>query len=292
MLLAAAVVAVLFGAGLVALVVLLRGGSLLPARRKTRTGGNPRRRSTAALAVLAGMLVLLLTRWPVAALAAATVVEMWPRIFGAGPAGRQQLARIEALAGWTESLRDTAHAATGLEQAIPATVGRAPAVLQPSLRALAGRITGRVPLPEALARFADDLADPAADMVVAALILNARQRSGGLVRILSALAASARTELEMRRRVETERRRLRRQARLIATGVLGFVAAQAVFAPGYLQPYATLLGQGVLAVVTVVFMGAFVRMRALSEPEHAARFLTAADQVTEIASYRPVVTTR
>ena len=117
------------------------------------------------------------------------------------------------------------------------------------MRELAARLDGRVPLPEALARFADDVDDPAADMVVAALSLNARQRAGGLERILTSLAASSRTELEMRRKVELERRALRRQAQRIAFAVVGFVALQAVFARGWVEPYSTPLGQFVLAIL-------------------------------------------
>ena len=36
-----------------------------------------------------------------------------------------------------------------------------------------------------------------------------------------------------------------------------------------------------------LFLGAFVRMRSLSESEAQPRFLTSAEAVTEIASYKP-----
>ena len=57
----------------------------------------------------------------------------------------------------------------------------------------------------ALLRFADDLDDPSADLIVAALVLNARLRGPGLRDVLTALADSAREELDMRRRVEASR---------------------------------------------------------------------------------------
>jgi len=272
--------------GLLAIVRLSRGMTALPSislrpsfdRRSTRQFG---------VALVAGLVALLITRWALAGLAAAAVVLLWPRLFGGGRAGRRQLEKIEALAAWTESLRDTATAAAGLEQAIPATVGAAHALLRAPVRDLAARLDGRVPLPEALARFADDVDDPAADMVVAALSLNARQRAGGLERILTSLAASSRTELEMRRKVEHERRALRRQAQRIAFAVLGFVALQAVFARGWVEPYSTPLGQLVLAILAAIFVGSFVRMRSLSNGEVEARFLTSPRDITEIASYKP-----
>ncbi len=215
------------------------------------------------------------------------LVVIWPKLFGGASEGRHQLAKIEALAIWTESLRDTASAAAGLEQALPATVAAAPSLLDRPLRDLTARLDGRVPLPEALAYFADDVDDPAADLVVAALTLNARQRAGGLERILTALASSERSELEMRRKVEHERAALRHQAQRIAGCVVGFAAVQAVFAHGWVAPYSSPIGQLVLALLVLMFLGAFMRMRSLARSETQPRFLTDADQFTEIASYKP-----
>jgi Flp pilus assembly protein TadB len=272
--------------GLLAIVRLSRGMSALP-RIPLRPSLDRRSTRQLGVALVAGLVALLITRWALAGLAAAAVVLLWPRLFGGGRAGRRQLEKIEALAAWTESLRDTATAAAGLEQAIPATVGAAHALLRGPVLDLAARLDGRVPLPAALARFADDVDDPAADMVVAALSLNARQRAGGLERILTSLAASSRAELEMRRKVEHERRALRRQAQRIAFAVLGFVALQALFARGWVEPYSTPLGQLVLTILAAIFIGAFVRMRSLSDGEVEARFLTSPREITEIASYKP-----
>ena len=57
-----------------------------------------------------------------------------------------------------------------------------------------------------------------------ALSLTAQQRAGSLKRVLTTLAANTRAELEMRRKVELERRALRRQAQRIAGAVAGFAA--------------------------------------------------------------------
>lgn len=233
-----------------------------------------------AVALAVGGVVLIVTRWPLAGLAAGMVVTLWPHLYGGGAVGRRQLGKIEAIASWTESLRDTSSAASGLEQAIPATVSTAPALLRGPVRDLAARLDGRVPLPEALARFAEDVDDPSADMVVAALLLNSRQRAGGLERILTSLAESARTELEMRRKVEHERRALRRQAQRIALTVLAFAALQAVFARDWVRPYSTPGGQLVLAVLLTLFIAAFARMKSLSATEAESRFL--AERVRDI----------
>lgn len=276
--------------GLVGIIVLARGGSLLPApspQRKARRKADLVKLRSLGIAAAVAVVVFVLTRWPVAAIAAGVVVILWPRIVGGGSVGRRQLEKIEAIATWTESLRDTAGAAAGLEQAIPATLTAAPKLLLRPLRDLSARLDGRVPLPEALARFADDINDPAADMVVAALSLNARQRAGGLERILSELATTSRTELEMRRKVEHQRRSVRRQSQQIAMIGIGFIVLQAIFAHGWVAQYSTAIGQAVLAVIAAVFVGAFARMRSLAEPDVPQRFLTSAEEITEIASYKP-----
>lgn len=273
--------------GVIALSRVVRGRPPFPAMSVEAMRIDPRRLRRYGVAVAAGLLILVVTRWPLAGVAATTLVLLGPRVLGGGAEGRRQLATIEALASWTESLRDTAGAAAGLEQAIPATVSAAHPLLRPPLGDLAARLDGRVPLPEALARFAADVDDPAADLVVAALTLNARQRAGGLDRILTSLAASSRAELEMRRKVELERRSLRRQAQRIAGSVTGFAVLQAVFARSWVAPYSTATGQLVLAVLMVLFVAAFVRMRSLAASEPEPRFLAAPEAITAIASYKP-----
>ena len=273
--------------GVLALLRVARGRTAFPSMSIEAMRIDPRRVRHYGVATGAGLLILVVTRWPLAGLGAAALVLLGPRVLGGGAEGRRQLATIEALASWTESLRDTAGAAAGLEQAIPATVSAAHPLLRPPLRDLAARLDGRVPLPEALARFANDVDDPAADLVVAALTLNARQRAGGLDRILTSLAASSRAELEMRRKVELERRSLRRQASRIAGAVTGFAVLQAVFARSWVDPYSTASGQLVLAVLMVLFVAAFVRMRSLAATEPKPRFLADPEAIAGAASFKP-----
>ena len=101
------------------------------------------------------------------------------------------------------------------------------------------------------------------------------------------MAASSRAELEMRRKVENERKGLRRQAQRIAGAVTVFIALQAVFARGWVEPYSTPIGQLVLGLLAAVFIGTFARMRSLSDIDAEPRFLASPDDVTEIASYKP-----
>ena len=152
-----------------------------------------------------GVVLLIVTRWIVLAGAGIALVLVWPLLFGGAKEEKHAAAKIEALATWAESLRDTIAGAVGLEQAIPATAYAAAPVIREDLALLSDRMRVRVPLPLALRQFADGLNDPTADLIVSALIMNARLRGPGLRQLLGALADTARSELDMRQRVSASR---------------------------------------------------------------------------------------
>jgi Flp pilus assembly protein TadB len=226
------------------------------------------------IALVVGVAVAVLTRWPVAALAAAGLVWAWPWLFGGGSTAAAAIDRLEALAGWTESLKDTIAGAIGLEEAIPATAAATGPSLRPHIDRLVERLRAREPLPDALTRLADDLDDPSADLVVAALILNARLRGPGLRATLEALACSARDELDLRRKIEAERRTLRTGVKIIVGTTVGFVGVLAGLHSAYLEPYDTATGQAVLLLVAGVFAAAFAWLRKLGSSDATPRLLT------------------
>lgn len=227
------------------------------------------------LALGVGILVLLLTRWPVAAVAAAALVLGWSGLFGGARVEKAATARVEGLAAWTESLRDTIAGAVGLEQAIPATVYAASPAIQSQLRLMVDRLRVRVPLATALQGLADELDDPSADLVVAALILNAKLRGPGLRQVLTSLSESARAELDMRQRVAAERSSTRRSAQIVMVFSLAVMVLLMVANPEYLAPYDTPTGQVVLVVVVALFAAGFAWMKRLSGIDMPARFLVA-----------------
>jgi Flp pilus assembly protein TadB len=202
-------------------------------------------------------------------------VILWPKIFGGSATERRAIQRLDGLASWTESLRDTIAGAVGLEQAIPATAINAAPSIRPALNLLVDRLRVREPLPSALLKFSDDLDDPAADLVVAALILNARLRGPGLREVLSALAMSTREELDLRRRVEGSRRSTRRSVQIVVGVTLGAGALLIVFNGEYLQPYGTFEGQIALTVVIVLFAAGILWLRRLAGVDTTERFLIA-----------------
>ncbi|MEI8408635.1 MULTISPECIES: type II secretion system F family protein [unclassified Kribbella] len=220
-----------------------------------------------------GLLVLVVTRWLVLAVALGLLAALADRFFGGTGEERRAIERLEALATWTEALRDTIAGAVGLEQAIPATAVNAAPAIKPGLNLLVDRLRIREPLPSALMRFADDLDDPSADLIVAALVLNSRLRGPGLREVLTALADSAREELDVRRKVAAERRSTRRSVQVVVAITLVVAAALVLFNPTYVAPYTSFIGQFVLFIVITLYALGLVWLRKLAKIEVPERFL-------------------
>jgi Flp pilus assembly protein TadB len=225
------------------------------------------------LAIGAGIVILLLTRWVVLAGATGLLVFFAPSLFGGARSERVGIARLEGLAAWTESLRDTIAGAVGLEQAIPATATAAAPSIRNELLNLSDRLRVRTPLATALQHFADDLDDSSADLIVAALMLNSQLRGPGLRDVLTSLASSARDELEMRRRVNAGRASTRRSVQIVMGITVAFVLGLTLFNRSYVEPYSGTVGQLVLLLILGCFAAGFAWMRHLSAFEVPERFL-------------------
>lgn len=268
------------GGGLLLLIVALRGTT---PRDETpslfrRSGSVEGRKNLVRLGagVGVGLLVLVVTQWLVLAVALGLLAALADRFFGGTSEERRAIERLEALASWTEAMRDTIAGAVGLEQAIPATAVNAAPAIKPGLNLLVDRLRIREPLPTALMRFADDLNDPSADLIVAALVLNARLRGPGLREVLTALADSAREELDVRRKVAAERRSTRRSVQVVVAITLLVAAVLVLFNPEYVEPYTSFVGQFVLFIVIALYAVGLVWLRKLAKIEVPDRFLVGA----------------
>jgi len=225
-----------------------------------------------AAAVVIGILILVSTRWVAAAVGIGLLAYNWRSLSGAG-AERQAVARLEGLATWTESLRDTIAGAVGLEQAIPSSTRiAAPSIREPLLR-LVDRLHTRMPMPDALRLFAGDLDDPSADLIIAALIINSRLRGPGLRDLLGALSRSVREELDMRRKVSAERRSTRRSVQIVVLVSVGMAIGLAFIDRSFLAPYSTPVGQLVLALIAVLYGLGIWWLRRLAKFETPQRLL-------------------
>lgn len=242
-----------------------------PARGPRRSGFGRR----LALVVGLGVGLAVVTRWPVAGLAGAALGWFSPELFGGKAARERATARTEGLAAWTEMLRDTISGAHGLEEAVITTAAVAPPAIKPEVTALALRLEQQ-PLTVALRSFADELAHPTGDLVVAALTLAAAGSVGELADLLGTLAVAARDEAGMRLRVEASRARLRTAVRVIAACTATTALGLVLLNRAYLHAYGDATGQVVLALVAAVWGASLWMLTRMAEFIAPERFLAVA----------------
>lgn len=231
----------------------------------------PDQRSVLRLAAAAGVAVLaaVITAWVVGGLLAGLAAWVLPQVLGRNRDHERRVARIEAVAGWAEMLRDTLAAAAGLEQAIVVTAPIAPAPIRAEVTALAARLEAGRRLSPSLRGLADELDNPSGDLVVAALIQASERQARQLGELLSTLAQAARDQVGMRLRVEANRARTRTSTRVIVGTTLAFAAGLVLLNRDYLSAYNDAAGQLVLLAVGGLFavgFGWLARIARISEP--------------------------
>lgn len=213
-----------------------------------------------------------LTGWTLAAMTIAAVVTMAGIAASRHRLRRDERVLVEAVAVWTEQLRDTLAGSNGLEQTIVATSGYAPVPLRAPLERLVASMS-YVPVAQGLTRFARDVNHPTADFVVAALSTAATRQVRELGALLGHLASCARDEARMHTRIWVGRSRTRSAVRIIASVVVVFVGGLVVLSPEYLAPYRTSEGQFVLSGVVLLFFVALLGMQKLSVVAAPDRFV-------------------
>lgn len=252
------------------LVVIARTWRLPPTPPRLKRYRRPHAGRWLALSTGAGLLAGAVTGWIAGGLLAALGTWTLPQLLGPDRSLRERTARVEGVAGWAEMLRDTLAAAAGLEQTILATAPAAPRAVRPHTIELAACLEHGERLTVALRRLADDLDDPTADLVIAALTLSAQHQARQLASLLSELAETARAQVEMHHRIEASRARIATTQRVVVTTTLAFTAVLIVFNPQFLTPYDTATGQLVLLAIGALFTIAFTwlrRMARITAPE-------------------------
>jgi tight adherence protein B len=287
----AAVLGAIFGLGLF---VLMRGVVGTPIDESGESAENPAGHGRSLVerydrfglrvgcAAVAAIAIGILTGWPVGILLAATGGFFAPSLLGGKARRDAQQAHLDAIATWTEQLRDVLAAAAGLEQAIITTAVHAPPPIRADVSWLAASLEGGTSVRTSLRRFAQRLDDPAGDLVVAALILAAEGSPRQLGELLGRLAATTRDTVKMRLRIETGRSRTRSSVKLVTTVTVVFSTGIVVFNPTYVAAYRSPIGQLVLIGVAAFFAGAYWWLAKAGRPTTTTRFLTAGAAPTHV----------
>lgn len=227
-----------------------------------------RRRILAAVA--AGLVVWLVTGWPLAIAVVPAAVWGLPVLWQTSSA-KADIARIEAMSDWAQNLATVLGVGVGIEQAIAGSLDTAPEPIRPEVARLVARLRARWDTATALRAFADDLDDATGDLLAAALVLGARRRGDQLSSVLDGLAAAVRDDVRVRRTVDAEQARGRTTARLvtaISAGGLGLM----LLTP-YADPYRAGTGQLLLAGLLTCYVGCLVWMRRITATPRQPRIL-------------------
>jgi len=260
------------GAGLLLVAWGLRPVARAP-RTPTRPIGRPSDLAARLLKAAGGGLVAgLLTRWPVGVLGGVLFGYFASDLFGSRSHRNAETEQTQAIASWTEMLRDTMAAASGLEQAIATTAPIAPAAIRPQIQTMVARLR-RERLATGLAELADSLANPVADLVVSALTLAANGEAQDLGELLGSLSAAARDGATMRLRIDASRARTRTSVRIITAVTVAMAGLLVVLNRVYLQPFDSATGQCVLLAVFACFGGALWWLVQMSRYVAPERFL-------------------
>ncbi|WP_028649257.1 type II secretion system F family protein [Nocardiopsis sp. CNT312] len=237
------------------------------------------------LSIVAGTAAWLLTGWPVGGLLMAVGAWWAPALLGPDRRHQRQVAGVEAVAAWTEMLRDLMAGAAGLHQAITATIPIAPDPIREQVVRLADELRLGTPPREALGRFADDVDNPTADLVAAALTSATSRHATDLGVLLGSLSEAAREQAAMLVRTAANQARVRTSTRIIISVTLGMAVALLLFNREYLDPFDGLLGQVVLVGIGALWAGALAWLSRLSQPVLGPRVLApGTSRDTEVAA--------
>ncbi|MGI5213354.1 type II secretion system F family protein [Plantactinospora sp. CA-290183] len=241
-----------------------------PWLRNLVTGRNGYRLATA---VVVGALVAGFTRWPVAALLAAMFTYAAPSMLGGGRAEAASLAKLDAIASWTEALRGSLRSYAGIEQAIRDSADLAKPPIHAQTTALAAALDAGVRLPAAMTGFKRDVDHHAADLVATALRTASGSHSGNLAAQLGWLAHAVRERAAAVQRVETARTEAKASARLVIIIVVLVGVGLYLFNRPLLAPFDSPTGQVVLLAVAAIWTLATVWLQRLTRMPEPTRVL-------------------
>lgn len=219
-----------------------------------------------------GVVVWLVSGWVLAVPLVMLAVLGWPWLMAPARADHSKIERLEALAEWTTRVAARLEFGAGLENAIIRSREGCPKPIESEVDDLVSRLQAHAPATEALRMFAAAFADATADKIAAALILRADSSGPGLADALKKFASSVRDEVRQRRRIEADRASARLAVRWITYLILALGVGMA-FNRDYSSPYASVLGQLVLAALSACFIGVLLWMRSITAYKAAPRFL-------------------
>jgi Flp pilus assembly protein TadB len=237
-------------------------------------GPGARRRRLLGASLAVGLMLGAWTGWYILVIVLPAVAFGIPVLMRPAPTVHE-IDKLSDLDTWIRSLAGIlVGGATGLEQALRASLGSAPATIRPMVVRLVARLDAQQPIEPALRAWADEMNDYTADMIAATLILESTRREGGVATALEELADSVSEQTRVRRQIEADRAVHRSTARWVTLISLVVIAAM-VISGTYVEPYKTPLGQLVALCLLGAYAGCIAWMRRISVGTALPRLLPA-----------------
>lgn len=254
-----------------------RGSGASPAQVWARwsrrpAGARGRRRDVVLVTGLAAGTALAATTGWLIALPLVPVLALGLPYLLTAPRARD-IALLEALDRWVRSLSATLATGRSITDALRISRRTAPPLLADEVETLVARLNNRWDTREALLRMADALDSPDADGVLAALILAANRGANGASVTLQALADSLQATLQGRRAIEVERSKPYVVVRQVTVISLGTLLVAFAVSPGFFAAYRSGVGQLVLGVLLLAYLGSLLLMRRKAQQRERPRIL-------------------
>jgi tight adherence protein B len=239
------------------------------------SGSRGRRRDVVlTLSLAVGTGVAAATGWLIALPLVPTLALGLPYLLSAPPS--RDIALLEALDRWVRSLSATLATGKSITDALRISRRTAPPLLADEVATLVARLNNRWDTREALLRMADALDSPDADGVLAALVLAANRGTNGASVTLAALADSLQATLRGRRAIEVECAKPYVVVRQVTVISLGTLLVAFAVSPGFFAAYRSGIGQLVLGLLLLAYLGSLLLMRRKASQRERPRILVGA----------------
>ena len=230
--------------------------------------------ATAGVAVVAFVVMLVITRWVVVAAAAAGLAVVWSNLFQSAAATADRR-RVAAIAKWLEDLRDLQRGSNlDLPQALDRAALRAPRDIETELARFVDRVRHHTPMDRALLALAADLDHPVSDLAIASMLFAYGHASGStLYDTFEELAATARDELTARDQIDRVRLRFESSMRRMIVILVVLIGYLLIGSRETVAEYSTPTGQAYLVFPSAIWGLALWWLRRLSRYRRGARYL-------------------
>ena len=240
------------------------------------TAAQRRRRVLLAGSIVLGVMTWAITGWLLAVVIVPLALFGLPVLLQQ-PTAAAEIDRLEGVEEWARNLAGILLIGTPIKDALIASHGTTPAVIQPEVALLAARLQAGMDATEALWIFGEDLGDATAQTISAALRLGLEVAPAGLAAAIEDFAGTLAEEVAARRSIESERARPRKSARLVTLVSAFALIYEMLLNPTFARGYATATGQLLLAVFLTMYALLLLWMKRLSRFPPPPRILRHAD---------------